>query len=92
MCGICGIYSNKVNQEISPNLQSAMLSAIQHRGPDDQGSLTEQNLFLGMRRLSIIDDRLKSIKNEVRASIIEKECSNSDSGFQKDQTSHHQYK
>ncbi len=55
MCGICGIYSKKVNQEISPNLQSAMLWAIRHRGPDDQGSLTEQNIFLGMRRLSIID-------------------------------------
>jgi len=55
MCGICGIYSYKGNQEIDRNLQSSMLSAIRHRGPDDEGAFNEQNLFLGMRRLSIID-------------------------------------
>lgn len=55
MCGICGIYSYKSDQEIDQNLQSSMLSAIRHRGPDDEGSFNEQKIFLGMRRLSIID-------------------------------------
>lgn len=32
-----------------------MLSAIKHRGPDDQGELYEQKFAFGMRRLSIID-------------------------------------
>ncbi len=55
MCGICGIYSYNSNREIGRNLQSSMLSAIRHRGPDDEGSYNEEKLFLGMRRLSIID-------------------------------------
>jgi asparagine synthase (glutamine-hydrolysing) len=32
-----------------------MLTAIQHRGPDDNGVYSEENLAIGIRRLSIID-------------------------------------
>ena len=56
MCGIAGLISQ--NPEM---LISAMLTAIEHRGRDDQGVWTSEPLndgqraCLGHRRLSIID-------------------------------------
>lgn len=49
MCGIVGAITNKnlVNERI--------LSMIRHRGPDSEGTITFNNLFLGHTRLSIID-------------------------------------
>ena len=57
MCGINGIISfKKISLSKEINL---MNNLITHRGPDDQGSFTEENenysIALGMRRLSIID-------------------------------------
>ena len=51
MCGICGIYSEKVD----PNLLDRMVSEIEHRGPDDKGVHLDANVGLGFVRLSIID-------------------------------------
>lgn len=52
MCGIAGIFErNKDNQE----LMSEMLTAIKHRGPDDQAIYIHRDFTLGHRRLSIID-------------------------------------
>lgn len=54
MCGICGF----INQDGSPAERSfleRMADSIRHRGPDDDGYLTQGPLGLGMRRLSIID-------------------------------------
>ena len=53
MCGIAGI--------ISPNIKGKekiigdMVAKIFHRGPDDDGFYVDENVALGMRRLSIID-------------------------------------
>ncbi len=52
MCGIAGILGRS---ELTKATLGDMLSAIKHRGPDDQGELYEQKFAFGMRRLSIID-------------------------------------
>ncbi|MBI1781999.1 MAG: asparagine synthase (glutamine-hydrolyzing) [Sphingobacteriales bacterium] len=54
MCGICGIIKfdgTKPDQQII----GSMMQSIKHRGPNDQGSLLEDNMALGFVRLSIID-------------------------------------
>jgi len=50
MCGILGLLAPGAR----PNLQ-ALLSALSHRGPDDEGCYANADVFLGVRRLSIID-------------------------------------
>lgn len=52
MCGICGIVNpgGVQRQEIK-----AMLRAIAHRGPDDEGLFIDHRIGMGNRRLSIID-------------------------------------
>lgn len=54
MCGICGIIDfNK--KEIHQEEIFPMMKAMKHRGPDDDGVFTFQNLGLGFVRLSILD-------------------------------------
>src|SRR5579871_1381734 len=53
MCGICG--SIGVNNELAATRVARMMAAMIHRGPDEDGVLTESGAVLGMRRLSIID-------------------------------------
>jgi asparagine synthase (glutamine-hydrolysing) len=55
MCGIAG-YINKHNAGNGAVLKE-MLDALAHRGPDNSGcwSSDNQNVFLGHRRLSILD-------------------------------------
>lgn len=55
MCGICGYIGESKNIE-----GESMLSALKHRGPDDEGTYEEQlsdgeSLWFGHRRLSILD-------------------------------------
>lgn len=50
MCGITGIINPKDDKTIK-----AMTEAIVHRGPDEDGFYIDDNVALGMRRLSIID-------------------------------------
>lgn len=50
MCGIAGIINPKGKSSIRQ-----MTDAIRHRGPDDDGYLIDEEVALGMRRLSIID-------------------------------------
>ncbi len=53
MCGIAGTINPKTaNKE---KVISNMVTAIFHRGPDEDGFYVDQNVGLGMRRLSIID-------------------------------------
>ncbi len=52
MCGILGSWTNR---PIARSVADAALSAIDHRGPDDEGRLFDGNVFLGMRRLAVID-------------------------------------
>ncbi|MCB9330177.1 MAG: asparagine synthase (glutamine-hydrolyzing) [Lewinellaceae bacterium] len=54
MCGISGIIH--LDGKPVPEAQlSAMMGAMKHRGPDDEGAFTESGLGLGFVRLSILD-------------------------------------
>ena len=60
MCGIAGFIDlwderQTRGRDDSAQILDAMCRAISHRGPDDQGTLVEDGVALGMRRLSIID-------------------------------------
>jgi asparagine synthase (glutamine-hydrolysing) len=55
MCGICGIFFPDHNRRVASDALAAMNRRIVHRGPDDEGSLVQENVGLAMRRLSIID-------------------------------------
>jgi asparagine synthase (glutamine-hydrolysing) len=50
MCGIAGIAGNS-----SPESISAMVAAMHHRGPDDNGVYRDAGIALGMARLAVID-------------------------------------
>jgi asparagine synthase (glutamine-hydrolysing) len=50
MCGICGFVGRP-----RPQLLSAMLQRLEHRGPDDCGTFVSDGASLGARRLAIID-------------------------------------
>ena len=52
MCGITGII-NKGHE--NGEIIRAMTDAIYHRGPDDEGYYVDEQIAMGMRRLSIID-------------------------------------
>lgn len=53
MCGIAGIYNS--SKKVIEFEVSSMLEKIKHRGPDNTGVYTHNNLGLGHVRLSIID-------------------------------------
>ena len=55
MCGIVGIVQADGRRRYDIDNVSKMADAIVHRGPDDHGLYEDQNVMLGMRRLSIID-------------------------------------
>ena len=52
MCGICGILDVR---GVVPDGLQRMVDALEHRGPDDSGTRTWEQVGLGHRRLSIID-------------------------------------
>ncbi len=55
MCGICGfICDSRLGIDKLETIKK-MNEAIYHRGPDDEGYFVENNVALGVRRLSIID-------------------------------------
>lgn len=54
MCGLVGILQKK-GKAVEGHVLASMLSTLQHRGPDDEGSLFEGAVALGHKRLSIID-------------------------------------
>jgi len=53
MCGIVGILGVKTTKKEA--LSRKMTEVIHHRGPDQDGFFSDENVGLGMRRLSIID-------------------------------------
>ncbi len=55
MCGIAGIVNYYQKRDVSKRLLQNMVSALEHRGPDDVGIYVKANVGLGVRRLSIID-------------------------------------
>lgn len=50
MCGICGVWGGERREAVG-----AMVGAMHHRGPDDCGLFSDQQVTLGMTRLAIID-------------------------------------
>ena len=66
MCGIAGILNLEKGNPGRPELLEGMLRTIIHRGPDEDGTLIDGELAMGMRRLSIIDlaDGKQPIQNE----------------------------
>ena len=66
MCGIAGTLKLQRGDVVRPELLDGMLNRIIHRGPDDDGMLLDEELAMGMRRLSIIDlaDGKQPIQNE----------------------------
>ena len=54
MCGIAGFVESDAGPSAGQTLRR-MTERISHRGPDDTGLLAESPVFLGHRRLSIID-------------------------------------
>jgi asparagine synthase (glutamine-hydrolysing) len=55
MCGICGKLNLTTGVTVEPRIIRAMMDAIRHRGPDDEGLYLGSQVGLGHRRLSIID-------------------------------------
>lgn len=53
MCGIVGYLSS--SKLINHELINDLLNSINHRGPDSRGVYKNENLLIGMNRLSIID-------------------------------------
>lgn len=55
MCGICGFANTDPSEQIDEQVLREMCQVIAHRGPDDEGFYSAEQIGLGMRRLSIID-------------------------------------
>ncbi len=53
MCGIAGFYS--LDSKYDENTLRQMTDQISHRGPDASGIVEKNNVYLGHRRLSILD-------------------------------------
>src|SRR6516225_4340099 len=53
MCGICGMAGGDPTRHRA--YVDLMCAAMVHRGPDDEGFIANDDVALGMRRLSIID-------------------------------------
>ncbi len=52
---MCGIYGQVGSIPVDERLAQLATDKLVHRGPDERGSWHEGTVFLGMRRLSIID-------------------------------------
>jgi asparagine synthase (glutamine-hydrolysing) len=54
MCGIFGVF-NLAGGRLPLFERTLPLRSLRHRGPDDEGTFEDRSLFLGARRLAIID-------------------------------------
>ena len=55
MCGIAGIYRFRSARPVEPGEVRTMGACLAHRGPDDEGYLTDGPLGLAHKRLTILD-------------------------------------
>ncbi|KPU42270.1 asparagine synthetase [glutamine-hydrolyzing] 1 [Oxobacter pfennigii] len=57
MCGFVTIFKDQPLPEDNntADIMAKMTSIIKHRGPDQEGTFTDEHICLGFRRLSIID-------------------------------------
>jgi hypothetical protein len=52
---MCGIVGQITERGFSASFEEDALASLHHRGPDEEGAWQSDGVFLGMRRLSIID-------------------------------------
>jgi asparagine synthase (glutamine-hydrolysing) len=71
MCGIVG-FVNSNSRAANRELLERMNACIVHRGPDEDGFFTSENVALAMRRLAIIDLKggQQPIFNQDKSSVI----------------------
>jgi asparagine synthase (glutamine-hydrolysing) len=55
MCGITGVAALRERARLPRDRFDAMCSSLLHRGPDAEGRVVFERVFLGMRRLAVID-------------------------------------
>ena len=55
MCGICGQFNFKSQENVDASLIKKMADSLVHRGPDAEGFYVNDSIGLGHRRLKIID-------------------------------------
>jgi len=55
MCGFCGVYYISENKGIRADYDGSASQYLRHRGPDDKGFYSDENIRLYFNRLSIID-------------------------------------
>jgi asparagine synthase (glutamine-hydrolysing) len=55
MCGIVGIVEPELGRSIPVAEVQRMVRTLNHRGPDEEGSVRLPGVALAMRRLSIVD-------------------------------------
>ena len=55
MCGIVGFRDPDSLPDVSMARLSRMAEAVRHRGPDGDGFFADGDVYLGMRRLAVID-------------------------------------
>lgn len=55
MCGIVGLLNYPADADTRLRLVCRMSGTIRHRGPDDDGAFADDDVTLGMQRLSIVD-------------------------------------
>ena len=55
MCGIVGIVERDLTRTIPPGAVERMVRTLNHRGPDEEGSVNVPGVALAMRRLAIVD-------------------------------------
>lgn len=54
MCGIFGVVNYRLNEVKTPHDMNCV-EVVFHRGPDEGGTFYDQHVFLGHRRLSVVD-------------------------------------
>lgn len=57
MCGICGKYYFQVDELVDREILMRMTKSLYSRGPDEEGFFINNNIGIGVRRLSIIDKK-----------------------------------
>jgi asparagine synthase (glutamine-hydrolysing) len=55
MCGIVGIIERDPTRTIPPGAVERMVRTLNHRGPDEEGTVNVPGVALAMRRLAIVD-------------------------------------
>jgi asparagine synthase (glutamine-hydrolysing) len=55
MCGIAGYLDLRGEGRVEEGILHRMADALVHRGPDSRGYFVEENVGIGIRRLSVID-------------------------------------